>query len=257
MVRKDFPQVRLIENSENVGFARGNNLGMKKARGKYILLLNSDTKVIGVALEKLVLFLDSHPKVAVASPRLVYPDLSDQGAARTFPTPINAFYGRRSLLTRFFPNNRFSKKYLVSRMHTTNVPFEVDWVSGACLMVRKNVIEEIGPLDEKFFMYWEDVDLCFRIKQKGWKVICDPEAIVIHYEGKSTRRKDNSRLIVEFSRSAYRFFRKHRTRSFFEIMNFVAIFGLTLRTIVLLALNVFKIRRDNNDKRGYIPHESS
>jgi GT2 family glycosyltransferase len=229
---------------------------MEIARGKYILLLNSDTKVIGVALKKLVLFLDSHPKVAVVTARLVYPDLSDQGVARNFPTPINAFYGRKSILTKFFPNNRFSKKYLVSRMHTTNVPFEVDWVSGACLMVKKKVIEEIGPMDEKFFMYWEDVDLCFRIKQKAWKIFCVPEAVVIHYEGKSTPRKHNNRLIVEFSRSAYRFFRKHQTRSFFEIMNFVAIFGLTLRTLVLLALNVFKVRRDNN-KRGYISHESS
>lgn len=256
MVRGDFPQVHLLKNNENVGFAKANNIGIEMARGKYILLLNSDTKVVGDALEKMVQFLDSHPNVAVVTARLVYPDLSDQGVARTFPTPINAFFGRRSLLTRLFPNNRFSQKYLVSRMHMSDEPFEIDWVSGACLMVRKKVIEEIGALDEGFFMYWEDADLCFRIKQRGWKVICHPEALVIHYEGKSTPRK-SSRLIVEFNKSVYRFFRKHYIRSSFEMMNFVAILGLTLRTLGLLALNVFKERRDNNAKSKYSSHESS
>lgn len=256
MVRGYFPQVYLYENRENVGFAKANNIGIEMARGKYILLLNSDTKVVGDALEKMVQFLDSHPDVAVVTAGLVYPDLSDQEVARAFPTPINAFFGRRSLLTRLFPNNRFSQKYLVSRIHTLDEPFEIDWVSGACLMVRKKVIEEIGALDEGFFMYWEDADLCFRIKQRGWKVVCVPEAVVIHYEGKSTPKK-SSRLIVEFNRSVYRFFRKHYIRSSFEIMNFVAIFGLTMRTLVLLALNVFKERRDNNGERKYTPHESS
>lgn len=255
MVRGYFPQVYLYENRENVGFAKANNIGIGMARGKYILLLNSDTKVVGDALEKMVQFLDSHPNVAVVTARLVYPDLSDQGVARAFPTPINAFFGRRSLLTRLFPNNRFSQKYLVSRMHRSDEPFEIDWVSGACLMVRKKVIEEIGALDEGFFMYWEDADLCFRIKQRGWKVICHPEALVIHYEGKSTPRK-SSRLIVEFNKSVYRFFRKHYIRSSFGMMNFVAILGLTLRTFGLLALNVFKERRDNNAKSKYSPHES-
>lgn len=256
MVRGDFPQVHLLKNNENVGFAKANNIGIEMARGKYIFLLNSDTKVVGDALEKMVQFLDNHPNVAVVTARLVYPDLSDQGVARTFPTPINAFFGRRSLLTRLFPNNRFSQKYLVSRKHTSDEPFEIDWVSGACLMVRKKVIEEIGPLDEEFFMYWEDADLCFRIKQRGWKVICVPEATVIHYEGKSTPRK-SSRLILEFNKSVYRFFRKHYIRSSFEMMNFVAILGLTLRTLVLLALNVFKEKRDNNAEKKYFPHESS
>jgi len=240
LVRKDFPRVHLIENIENVGFAKANNMGIALARGKYVLLLNSDTQVIGDALEKLISFLDTHLDVAVVTPRLVYPDLSDQGAARTFPTPVNVLFGRKSHLTRLFPNNRYSRKYLLSCVSTSHEPFEVDWVSGACLMVRKKVIEQVGPLDEMFFMYWEDVDLCFRIKQKGWKVYCVPGAVTIHYEGKSVTGKIRTRCIIEFNKGAYLYYRKHHINSYFEIMNFVALLGLSLRTLVLLGINAVK-----------------
>jgi len=240
MVREEFPQVRLIENSTNLGFARANNIGFGVARGEYILLLNSDTKVMGDALEKLVSFLDSHYLAGVATARLVYPDFSDQGVARTFPTPINALFGRRSLLTKLFPNNKYSRRYLVSHRHLSREPFEVDWASGACLMVRRKVIEDVGPLDEKFFMYWEDADLCFRIKQKGWKVFCVPEAMIIHYEGKSGTKKASRHSIIEFNKSVYRYYRKHYIRSSFDIMNLVAVLGLSLRTLVLLGISVIK-----------------
>lgn len=238
MVRKDFPQVSLLENSCNIGFAKGNNAGIAASTGRYILLLNSDTKILDAALEKLTNFLDTHREVAVVAPRLVYPDLMDQGVARTFPTPINVLFGRTTLLTRIFPNNRYSKKYLLSRGHSSDEPFEVDWVSGACLMMRKEIIEAIGDLDEKYFMYWEDVDLCFRIKKAGWKICCIPEARVIHYEGKSTSKKVSNRCIIEFNKGAYRYYRKYHIKSPFEIMNIVSIFGLTLRMGFLIGMNI-------------------
>lgn len=237
MVRRDFPSVRLIENEENMGFARANNIGLEVARGDYILMLNSDTKVLGDALCKLVTFLNSHPEAAVVSGRLVYPDFSDQGVARTFPTPLNALFGRRSILTKLFPNNKYSKRYMVSRQNQSGEPFEVDWVSGACLMARKTVVEEVGRLDDGFFMYWEDADLCYRIKQKNWKIYCVPEAVVIHYEGKSSLGKNGSRLIIEFNKSVYRYYRKHYIKNFFGLKNLVAVSGLTARTLMLLIAN--------------------
>jgi GT2 family glycosyltransferase len=240
MVEEEFPQIHLIVSRENKGFARANNIGLRAATGEYVLLLNSDTRVLGDALEILIDFLDNHGEAAVVSARVVYPDMSDQGVARTFPTPLNAFFGRRSILTRLFPNNGYAKKYMISRSHMLKEPFEVDWVSGACLMVRRSVIEEVGFLDEQFFMYWEDADLCYRIKQKGWKVVCVPDAVVIHYEGKSAQRKQSNGLIMEFNKSAYRYYRKHHVKSFFEFMNIMAICGLTLRTIVLLASSKLK-----------------
>lgn len=250
MIRKDFPGVRLMENRDNGGYATANNMGMELARGKYYLLLNSDTKIMGDALERLVSFLDRHGNVAVVTARLVYPDFSDQGVARTFPTPMNGLFGRRSLLTRLFPNNRYSKRYLLSHRHPSNEPFEVDWVSGACLMVKKEAIREVGPLDERFWMYWEDADLCYRIKQEGWKVYCVPEAVVIHYEGRSGSEGTSSRCIIEFNKSAYRYYRKHHIKSPFEMMNFAAVIGLSLRTMMLLARKIIRERTGNGeDKR--------
>jgi hypothetical protein len=107
-------------------------------------------------------------------------------------------------------------------------------------MARKEVMEEVGLLDEKFFMYWEDADLCLRIKKKGWHIFCVPEARVIHYEGKSTKRRSRSRLIIEFNKSAYRYYRKHHIKSFFEFMNFVAIVGISVRTLVLLVVDTIR-----------------
>lgn len=237
MVRRDFPNVHLVENEDNVGFAKANNMALEVASGDYILLLNSDTEVLGDALPKLVTFLDSHPDVAVVSGRLVYPDFSDQGVARTFPTPLNALFGRRSILTKLFPNNKYSKRYMISRQNQSGEPFEVDWVSGACLMARKTVVDEAGLLDDGFFMYWEDADLCYRIKQKNWKIYCVPEAVVIHYEGRSRLGKNGSRLIIEFNKSAYRYYRKHHIKNFFGLKNLVAVSGLTARTLMLLAAN--------------------
>jgi N-acetylglucosaminyl-diphospho-decaprenol L-rhamnosyltransferase len=239
MLRSRFPEVRLVENCENEGFARACNRGITAARGFYILLLNSDARLSEGALTRLSGFLDRTPGVGVVSGRLVYPDYFDQGVARKFPSPINALFGRRSLMTKLFPNNRFSRKYMLSRNHDSGEPFAVDWVSGACMMIRRQVIEEIGLLDEGFFMYWEDADFCFRAKERGWKVFCVPDAIVVHHEGKSAGRRDG-RLIVEFNRSAYRYYRKHHVSSSITAMNFVALLGLTLRTVVLLGANMLK-----------------
>jgi len=239
-VRKEFPQVRLVENSHNAGFAKANNIGLAKATGKYVLFLNSDTKILGDGLSRLIHFLDKNQEVGVVAPKLVYPDFTDQGVARQFPTPINAFFGRKTLLTRLFPTNRFSKRYLKCLQHTSNASFEVDWVSGASLMTRKEILDTEGSFDEKFFMYWEDLDLCYRIKKAGWNVYCVPTAIVVHFEGKSTSPKVSNRSIIEFNKGVYRYYRKHHIHSFFEMKNIIAVLGLTLRALSLLAFNQIK-----------------
>lgn len=253
MVATEFPQVRLLAQTENLGFARGNNVGIAAAAGEYLLLLNSDTRILGDALSRLTVYLDAHPDVAVAAPRLVYPDLTDQNVARAFPTPMNALFGRKTLLTRLFPNNRYSRSYLLSREHASLEPFEVDWVSGACLLVKRSVLDETGPFDDSFFMYWEDLELCYRIKLRGWKVCCLPEARVVHYEGKSTDHAISNRCIIAFNRGAYRYYRKHHISSSLDIMNVAAILGLSLRTMVLLGLNTMKnlARKLNGGKKPF------
>jgi GT2 family glycosyltransferase len=240
MIQQDFKQVRLLQKRDNLGFAKANNLGLAIARGEYILLLNSDTIVLNDALEKLVTFLDQTPEVAVVTGRLVYPDFSDQKVARRFPTPLNALFGRTTFLTRLFPKNKYTQEYLLSARHNFKEPFEVDWVSGACLMVKRRVLEEVGLLDERFWMYWEDADLCWRIKQRGWKVYCIPRAIIIHYEGKSVSKKGKNRAILEFNKSAYYYYRKHFIKFPFSPLKFMAAIFFILRTLVLLGINSLK-----------------
>jgi GT2 family glycosyltransferase len=239
MMRRKYPAIHLICNDRNMGFASACNKGVECARGEYVLFLNPDTRIVDDALQKLVLCLDSHPKAGVVTGRLVYPDMTDQGVARTFPQPLNSIFGRHSILTRLFPNNRYSLTYLASRQHESRDLFEVDWVSGACLMVRKQILDDVGSFDGKFFMYWEDADLCYRIKERGWKVLCQPDAIVVHYEGKSSGGK-TARTIVEFHRSVYRYYRKHHVRYTLGPKNLLALVGLTTRALVLLSANAVR-----------------
>jgi N-acetylglucosaminyl-diphospho-decaprenol L-rhamnosyltransferase len=228
MIRDNYPGIYLICNDKNVGFSGACNKGIGYARGEYALFLNPDTKIIGDALQKLVLCLDTHADAGVVTGRVVYPDMTDQGVARIF--------GRHSILTKLFPNNKYSRTYLTSRQHESWNPFEVDWVSGACLMVRKQILDDVGPFDEKFFMYWEDADLCYRIKKRGWRVFCVADAIIIHYEGKSSGKK-TARLIIEFHKSAYHYYRKHHIKNTFGLKNLFALVGLTARALVLLLAN--------------------
>lgn len=207
-VRGAWPQVRLLETGGNYGFAVANNRALDLARGRHVLLLNPDTKVRPGALDRLVSFLDQHPEVGVAAPRLLYPDGSDQGTARRFPSPAAAIFGRRSPLTRLFPRNRWSRRYMIGREHPGDRPFPVDWVSGACLMIRRDAVDRVGGLDEGFFMHWEDADWCFRVKQAGFAVCCVPDAEVMHHEGGS-RQGWPAAQIVHFHRGAYRFYAKH------------------------------------------------
>jgi GT2 family glycosyltransferase len=207
-LRRAWPDVRVIETGGNLGFAVANNRAFATARGRHIVLLNPDTVVRAGALDRLVAHLDEHPGAGVVAPRLLNPDGTDQGTARRFPSPAVAVLGRRSPLTRLFPDNRWSRRYLVGRNHANDRPFEVDWVSGACLMVPRTVIDQVGGLDEGFFMHWEDADWCFRVKQAGRSVWCVPDAEVTHHEGGS-RQGWPAAQVLHFHRGAYRFYAKH------------------------------------------------
>lgn len=241
VVRQRYAGTRLLECGRNLGFARANNLGIRHADSRYVLLLNSDTEMSPDGLDHMVQFLDACPKAAVVGPRLLNTDLTDQGVARAFPTPMAVLFGRKTLLTRLWPDNPFSKRYLIGRHYTGADPFEVDSVSGACLMARRAAIEEIGLLDERFFMYWEDIDWCYRFKMAGWKVYCVPRARVIHHEGQSSKRQ-SSRLTAEFHRSVYRYYCKHHAPSAYHPMRWLALAGLSARAALLIGANLARSR---------------
>jgi N-acetylglucosaminyl-diphospho-decaprenol L-rhamnosyltransferase len=202
MVEREFPTVWLIVNESNLGFARANNRGIAASRGRYVLLLNSDTVATPDALEMLVAFMDAHPEAGVVGPRLLRPD----GTAQPY-----AFGGDPTLgylLRRGF-NRLLRRRYLHD--WGTNAVQEVDWVSGACLMARRAAIEQAGSLDEAMFMYFEDNEWCLRIRDAGWKVYYDPQAAIVHLGGQSLAKNPAARQA--YSESLRYFYRKHYSRA--------------------------------------------
>ncbi len=166
MVRARFPGVRLIENSENVGFARANNQAIALAQGRYVLLLNSDTVVPDGALASLIAFAEGHPEAGVVGARLLNPDGSFQAGPNRFPTLLSTVLGAWGVVQYLTRNSYYPS---LGPEHSREAQ-QCDWVGGACLLARRSAIDQVGLLDEQFFMNSEEVDWCFRMKQHGWQV---------------------------------------------------------------------------------------
>jgi len=233
MVREEFPDVSIIRNEKNLGFATANNQGIRASKGRYVLLLNTDTLVQPNAIDTMIEFLDENPETGVVGAKLLNEDLSIQAGSKAFPTFRTSFFGKQSLMTRWFPNNPLSRRYLICLFEDHSHPFEVDSVSGAAFMIRRETINDAGLLDEKYFMYWEDVDWCYRIKKRSWKVHYHPHAPIIHLEGKSSSRSD-PKLIIAYHRGVYRLFRKHRFKHAWSPWNMVTLSVLTARAATLI-----------------------
>jgi GT2 family glycosyltransferase len=197
--------------------------------------------VLPGAIDALVAFLDVTPHAGVSAPLLLNSDMTDQGTARAFPAPANVLFGRKSPLTRLFPSNPWSRRYLVGRTYRGADTFRVDWVSGACMMVRRDAFERAGLLDEGFFMYWEDADWCRRIGREGYGVYCVPRARVIHHEGGSSGRRP-AHLVWAFHRSVYRYYTKHDAPQVWNPLRVVAAVGLATRAASIVALNAASVR---------------
>jgi N-acetylglucosaminyl-diphospho-decaprenol L-rhamnosyltransferase len=209
MVRCEFPQVRVIANSENRGFTGGNNQGMAASGARYLMLLNPDTEVRGGALQTLVAYLEAHAAVGAVGPQLLNPDGSVQSSRRRFPTLAVAFFESTWLQSRM-PRGLLRRYYVQD--HGDDETLAVDWVTGAALILRRTVYEQVGGLDEGFFMYSEELDWCRRIKAAGWQVVYLPAAQVVHYEGKSSDQALPARHI-NFQSSKIRYFRKYHGRT--------------------------------------------
>jgi N-acetylglucosaminyl-diphospho-decaprenol L-rhamnosyltransferase len=206
MVRAEFPHVHLVTNSENRGFTAANNQGLALGQGRYLLLLNPDTEVVGDALAVMAHYMDEHPEAGVVGPQLRYPDGSLQSSRRRFPTFATALV-ESTVVQEWWRDNRILRRYYLADS-ADNAVQQVDWIVGACLLVRRQVYEQIGGLDEGFFMYSEELDWCRRIKGAGWEIVYLPAAVVIHHEGKSSEQVVPARHIY-FQSSKVHYFRKH------------------------------------------------
>jgi len=207
MVRKRFPDVNLMENSTNIGFSTANNQAIKAAKGEYILILNPDTLIQEDTLVVLKKYLDEHQDVGAVGCKLLNPDGSFQIASRrSFPTPWVAFC-RIIGLSRIFPKSRIFGQYNVTYLDP-DTEAEVDVLSGSLMMLRRSVLDRVGYFDEDYFMYGEDIDLSYRIKKAGWKIMYTPLTKVIHYKGESSKKSEFS-IITRFYSTMLIFVGKH------------------------------------------------
>jgi O-antigen biosynthesis protein len=225
MVREKFPSVQLIESNVNLGFARANNVALRQAKGRHLLLINPDTIVQEDTLRVMLDFLDAHPDVGLAGCKILNPDGSFQlPCRRSFPTPWVAFTKTVGLST-LFPRSRIFGRYNLTYLDP-DASYEVDAVSGSFMMARREVYEKIGGLDEAFFMYGEDLDWCYRIKQAGWHVYYVHTTRIIHFKGESTRRSNLDEVRV-FYGAMVLFVQKHFSRS--RVGVFFLRLGIVLR----------------------------
>lgn len=263
MVEKEVRQVKLIRNRENVGFARANNQAIKESRGRYILLLNSDTVVISDALNKMINFMDSHPEAGAVGGKVFRPDFTAQPSTRAcldLRTLFISFFDLKKLVP---PANRgFVIKLLGPLLGKTvrsyvdcyldeEGPKLVDEVPGVCFCVRREVVEQVGLLDENFFMYYEDTDWSIRIKKKGWRLYILPEAPIIHYVQQSVKKVFN-RTFVARCKGIYYYFEKHRDRRSILLLKIIVISALLLRIIGLSIHYPFTKSEKRDEMKGRV-----
>ncbi len=235
LVERDFPGVVVVRNNLNTGFAKATNQAIRLSRGRYVLLLNPDTLLSPSAIPMMVHFLDQHPRAAAVGPRVLNCNGETTESYAPFPGLSVALRGARIMMT---------ASYNCLLESVPSEPKIVDWICGACMMVRKEALKQVGLLDEGFFMYWEETDLCWRLWKQGWEVYYLPQAHIIHYgAGSSAQVSDkpylNGLLLNEWIASAHRFLRKHYSpwawAACFAVAAISILFALIISPVVFIA----------------------
>jgi N-acetylglucosaminyl-diphospho-decaprenol L-rhamnosyltransferase len=241
MVGSAFPEVRLLRNDVNRHYTYSNNRALDQACGTYVLLLNSDTIVLPQALDVMTDFLRKHPEAGAVGCKLLNEDGTIQWSVKSLPNPAAAVFGARSILTKWFPNNRFSSQHLLHIGRDMTQPFVAGLVSSAASMMPRSVIKEVGYLDVQFF-YHVDADYCKRIADAGYKCYYLPTAAIIHLNHKGGTMPSLSarfRLLMMFEIWSYRYYRKHIQTSWWSPMQIVVVLGLSFHFLALASAQVF------------------
>jgi GT2 family glycosyltransferase len=228
MIQSEYPWVHLIRNKTNLGYTRPMNQALRTATGEFLIQLNPDTLPHEQAFDNLFHFMQINRDVGICGPKILNRNGTLQrqcrrSAARPWDV-ITYFSG----LSNLFPNSKLFGRYLLTYLPEDEIA-EVEAVSGACMMIRRNVIEQIGYLDEQFFAYQEDSDYCMRARQAGWKVVYYPKAVVTHYGGLGGSRDQPYRGIIEWHRSYLRYYRKHLARDYCFLVNWLMYLGMALK----------------------------
>lgn len=225
-IKREYPQVKVIANQKNLGFAAATNQVIKASRGRYVVLFTTDTIVLPKSMDTLVEFMDRNRQAGAVGPKILNPDGTVQTSGKTFPTPLVALLVTTGL-SRLFPKSRALQNYYLPLEEYDRFR-EVDQLSGACLLVRRETIEHVGLLDENFFIYCEDVDWCRRMRQRGWKLYYLPQAQIIHYKGESSKKSSHQAIRIYYQ-SLRHFHRKHYAPKTPGLLNALWLFGLRIQ----------------------------
>lgn len=251
-VREEYPEAILLPQKHNLGYAKANNLVLSNIQSEYVLLLNPDTKLLDNCLKILLDYMEENQDVGAIGAKVLLPQgILDKACKRGFPTPANSFWYLTGF-SKLFPKVRMFGGYHLTYLRENDIN-EVDSLVGAFMLIRSTVLHEVGILDEDFFMYGEDIDLCYRIKKAGWKVIFNPQAEVIHYKGAASRigidnsnktnnacKKKSYKVIYEFHRSMVVFYQKHYRDVYNIFIRGLVYSGIGIRFILELGKNVLR-----------------
>jgi GT2 family glycosyltransferase len=217
-IKTKYPEMQLIQNSQNLGFAKANNIGIKKSTGKYLCLVNSDIQLLDNTISFMISFMNNNKDVGLSGPKILWPDLTLQHSCKNFPS-VRTLMCETLSLNRLFPNTAlFSGEDMFFFKHDQQL--KVDWLAGCFMMIRSEVLATVGLLDELFFIYSEETDLCKRIRDAGWEIVFLPEVSAIHHSGASAK-KNPLRFSKEQRLSELKYWKKHKTlpiRFFFSVI---------------------------------------
>lgn len=238
MLKEQFPFVRLIENKENAGFSKGCNQAIVVAKGRHILLLNPDSVIIKDAISTMCRYLDENPAVGAVGPKVLNPDGTLQLACRrSFPS-VSASFFRLTYLSHLFPNHPAVSRYNLTYADPDDF-LDVDALSGSCMMVRHTVIDKIGLLDEDIFMFGEDIDWCWRVKEAGFSVMYIPTAAVYHIHGAASRKRVIG-TTINLHKGMEVFYRKHLAKKYWAPFNWLVYAAIWLRAAIFIVVNLLK-----------------
>ena len=232
LVERETPSVRVVRTGGNLGYAKAVNRGLAATTGRHVLVSNPDCVWAPGSISRLVAWLDTHARCGIAAPRIHNTDGSLEYSARSYPTPFAFLFNRYSLLSRLFPRNPWTRRYLLLDWDHDS-PRSVDWVSGAAMLARRDAVTGVGGMDEAFFMFNEDVDWCRRMNLAGWSVDYVPDARVVHHIGASEGTSD--RVILERHRGMIHYFRKHHPAP--ALLDALAAALIMARARLLVAMN--------------------
>ncbi len=248
MLQAEFPVARLIQNSRNEGFARPSNQALRASQGRYLLVLNPDTIILPGALNKLVQYMAEHPEVGICGPKVLNRDGSLQKACKRGVSRPWAAFSYFTGLSTLFPHSKLFGGYLLNYLDEDQVQ-EVDGISGSCMLIRREVIKQVGYFDERFFAYQEDADFCFQAKKAGWKVVYMPAAQIFHFGGQGGSRVQPYRSIYEWHRSYYLYYRKNLAGDYFFLFNWFYYFLMGVKLTVALLANTFRTNKFAGPRR--------